>query len=446
MSGIKALTKLLGELQGQLKVCMRCGMCMAVCPLFAETGLEADVARGKMALLDGLLLEMFKNPKGVSERLNRCLLCGSCAAYCPGGVNAMEIFIKSRAILTGYMGLNLAKKAAFRLLLAHPKTFDRLMELGILFQKIFTRPVDEQFGTSCARIVSPLVEARHFVPLAPVPFHHRVSSLNSSPSSSGPTIRVAFFVGCLIDKVFPHVAQATVDALTHNGVGLFIPGGEGCCGIPAISSGDRVAFNRLVRHNLERLSGSDFDFLVTACATCTFTIKKIWPMMVQNDAENTRTRVEKIAKKTLDISQFLVSEVGIKSGVIKRDHDAAVVSYHDPCHLSKSLGVSDEPRALIGANPHYRLREMPEADWCCGMGGSFNLKYYKLSADIGKRKQANIMASGCSAVATGCPACMIQISDMLSKSGSRVVVKHPIEIYAASLNDPGKNRRSHLDL
>ena len=128
MSSIKELTTLMQELEDQLKVCMRCGMCQAVCPLFAETGHESDVARGKLALLDGLVQEMFKNPKGVNERLNKCLLCGSCAANCPSGVNVIEIFIKARAIITGFMGLSLAKKVILRGLLSCPEIFARLME------------------------------------------------------------------------------------------------------------------------------------------------------------------------------------------------------------------------------------------------------------------------------------------------------------------------------
>ena len=77
MSNIKTLTRLMQELEDQLTVCMRCGMCQAVCPLFSETGREVDLARGKLALLDGLIQEMFKNPDGVVERLNRCVLCAS---------------------------------------------------------------------------------------------------------------------------------------------------------------------------------------------------------------------------------------------------------------------------------------------------------------------------------------------------------------------------------
>ena len=86
MYDIKELTLLMKELEDQLPICMRCGMCQAVL-VFAEIGREADVARGKLALLDGLAHEMFKDPKGVYKRLTRCLLCGSCAETCSSQVN-----------------------------------------------------------------------------------------------------------------------------------------------------------------------------------------------------------------------------------------------------------------------------------------------------------------------------------------------------------------------
>ncbi len=72
-----------------------------MCPLFAETGREADVARGKLALLDGLAQELFANPQGAQDRLTRCLLCGSCAANGPSGVKVLDIVIKARAIRAG---------------------------------------------------------------------------------------------------------------------------------------------------------------------------------------------------------------------------------------------------------------------------------------------------------------------------------------------------------
>jgi glycolate dehydrogenase iron-sulfur subunit len=307
-----------------------------------------------------------------------------------------------------------------------------LMELLPRIQKIVTKPAGKNLGTSCARFASPLIQDRHFKPLAPVPFHRIVPALNSYPGKSG--LKVAFFVGCLIDKVFPQVAEAVIDVLNYHEVGIFIPKREGCCGAPAVSSGDTVAFSRLVRHNLKQLDIVEFDYLVTACATCTFMIKKIWPAMTKNQSAGIRSRVEALSEKTLDINQFLVSKVGLKNENY-HINEKKIITYHDPCHLSKSLGVSTEPRALIKANSNYLLREMPESDWCCGLGGSFNLQYYDLSAKIGKRKRDNIKSTGCSVVATGCPACMIQIADMLSKSGDPIVIKHPVMIYAESLKN-----------
>ncbi|MFZ1985161.1 MAG: (Fe-S)-binding protein, partial [Desulfatitalea sp.] len=127
MADMHALVGLMREVEDQLVVCMRCGMCQAVCPLYAQTGREADVARGKLALLDGLLQEMFTRPDSVAERLNKCLLCGSCQANCPSGVRVIDIFLKARAILAGFSGLSTAQKIILKGLLAHPAMLDRMV-------------------------------------------------------------------------------------------------------------------------------------------------------------------------------------------------------------------------------------------------------------------------------------------------------------------------------
>ena len=428
MTAVDAIANLMRQLEDQLVVCMRCGMCQAVCPLFAETGRESDVARGKLALLDGLMQEMLKDPEGAYERLNKCLLCGSCAANCPSGVKVLDIFIQARAILTGYLGLSPAKRALLRGMLKHPALFDRLAEWGAVMQKALTRPVNEVVGTSCARVVSPLIGDRHFTALAARPFHRSVPFLDTPAGRSG--LRVAFFTGCLIDKVFPSVARSALRVLDHHGVGVFLPRGQGCCGIPSVSSGDMDSFQGLLRHNLALLAGGRFDFLVTACATCTATIKEIWPLMAP---EAEREAVLAISRKTLDIHQLLVSHVGLDTGADMPAAEPATVTYHDPCHLKKSLDVVAEPREVLAACPGYRLKEMTESDWCCGMGGSFNIQHYDISARIGRRKKDHIVSTGCSTVTTGCPACMIQISDALSRAGERIRVRHPVELYAERL-------------
>jgi glycolate oxidase iron-sulfur subunit len=230
------------------------------------------------------------------------------------------------------------------------------------------------------------------------------------------------------------VADAVLTTLKHHGVGVFVAPDQACCGIPALSSGDTQTFFKLVRHNLARFSGEPFDYLVTACATCAATIKKLWPLMGQELSPEDQTRIAALANKTLDISQFIAEKVRPAPGEgVTGETARAPVTYHDPCHLKKSLGVAAQPRALIKANPAYELIEMAEADWCCGCGGSFNLQEYEISRAMGRRKRDNIAKSQCRVVATGCPACMLQITDMLSQARDAVQVKHVVEIYAEVL-------------
>ncbi len=430
MSNIKEIKTLICDLNDQLALCKRCGACMAVCPVFAETGLESDVARGKLALLDGLAQEMFDNPFKVFDHLNRCLLCGSCADKCPRHVQVLDIFIKARAILAGFIGLSVAEKLALRYILTHPKVFDRSVRYLSDAVKWFAKPASDVLSTFCAGSYSPWLKNRHFVTAAPKPFHQMTPFLNMSGETSG--IRAAFFTGCLIDNLFPRVAIATVKALKFHKVHVVIPEVQACCGAPAISSGDVNTFGKLVDYNLHMFNPENFDYLITSCATCAFMIKTVWPMMAQKETLFAQKTIEKISEKTIDISQFLVSVTGLKKN--EASYGSTVgVTCHDPCHMRKNPDIRKDSRALIRANRLYHLTEMREADRCCGFGGSFNLKHYGISSRIGQRKAEHIKASGCGIVTAGCPACMLQISDALSASKTDLLVKHPVEIYAESL-------------
>jgi glycolate oxidase iron-sulfur subunit len=435
MSGLQELARRMKALGDQLATCMRCGLCQGVCPLHAQTGREADVARGKLALLDGLARSLLDDPQGVADRLRHCLLCGSCAANCPSGVKALDIFLEARAILSAYLGLSPMKRLVLRGFLANPRFFDLLLRLAPAWQPLIARPASSLLGTSCARLPLPGLGTRHFKGLAAKPFHALVPETATSPAPGQP--RVAFFVGCLIDKVYPQVGQAALKALAHHGVGVLIPPDQACCGMPALAAGDAQAFASLLTHNLARFDPADFDHLLTACATCTTAIKHLWPgqSRLAGMGPDRLARVEQLAAKTLDISQFLADRFLTGQQAAPLPTTKAGLTYHDPCHLKKSLGVWRQPRQLLQANAAWSLVEMAEPDWCCGMGGSFNLEHYQTSAAIGARKRDNILATGVQAVATACPACMLQITDALSQAGARVDVRHVLEIYAQALPD-----------
>lgn len=426
MADIQKLTRMLKELDDQLVSCMRCGMCQAVCPVFAQTGKETDVTRGKLVLLDGLASQLLKDPDGVNDTINRCLMCGTCEANCPSGVKVMDIFLKGRAIMTGYYGLAPVKKVIFKGMLSNPRLFNALSSLGSHFQGIFTEKVDELLGSSCARFNAPVIGDRHFNTLATKPLRKIIPKLDSPTGKS--KMRVAFFPGCVVDKMFTNIGVSVVKALEHHEVGIFMPPNQACCGIPVLSSGDRKTFNHLVEINIKLFKDAEFEYLVTPCATCTATIKELWPRMYDGKHDIAR-ELKRLEHATMDITEFLVDICGVEAA--KADKDT-MVTYHDPCHLKNSLGITEQPRTLIRAAGESFV-EMVDAGICCGCGGTFNVHHYEMSKKIGSAKVDNVINSGAKTVATSCPACMMQITDMLSRRKKGIGVKHVVELYAASL-------------
>ena len=275
---------------------------------------------------------------------------------------------------------------------------------------------------------------RHFKALAPIPWHLKVPRRDTAPGAAN--LKVAFFVGCLIDKLYPQVADAVLQVLDHHGVGVHLPAGQGCCGIPALSGGDTQTFRQLVRLNLELLDdpAAPCDFLVTACATCSSTIKKLWPLMMADAEPAVQERVAALAAKTLDISQFLVD----KAGGGARGHWPG--GRPDSPDLSRSL-PSEKIAGGGGPAPGPACRQprlYPQGDARVRLVLRLRRQLQLSSTTRPRRPSAD--ASGttspprsCRVVATGCPACMLQITDMLSQAGLRVQVKHAVEIYAESL-------------
>ncbi|WP_027188224.1 (Fe-S)-binding protein [Desulfovibrio cuneatus] len=429
MADVKQLVSMLQELDDNLVGCMRCGMCQAVCPVYGATFQEGDVTRGKIALLENLAAELVENPQGVSEKLNRCLLCGSCQANCPSGVKIMDIFLRARAILGTYQGFNLVERAIFRGVLQQPGLFNSLLDMGSKFQGLFVKDASNVVGTSCAPLFNSIIGDRHFPKLAKAPLHQKYASLDIPAGKSG--LRVAFFPGCVTDKMFPNVGEACLKVFQHHGVGVFMPKNLACCGIPALASGDRTAYDKLVTANLAKLAQGNFDYLVTPCGTCTATLKEIWPLMADSLPADQREAINRLHHKIMDVTAFVVDV--LKVTLPEAQTGGKKITYHDSCHLKKSLGVAAQPRKLLQSNSNYEFVEMAEADRCCGSGGSFTLKHYDLSKTIGQRKRDNIVQSGAQVAAAGCPACMMQMMDMLSHNHDNIAVKHVMEVYAESL-------------
>lgn len=186
----------------------------------------------------------------------------------------------------------------------------------------------------------------------------------------------------------------------------------------------------MLEHDIDIFEKCEFDYVVTACSSCTETIGELWAKYAGGAYAE---KAEKIGKKAIDINAFLTDV--LKVDLTPKGSPKERLTYHDSCHLKKSLGISEQPRKLLRANANYEFTEMREADRCCGCGGSFTLTHYGLSRKIGQRKRDNIAASGAKTVACGCPACMMQLSNMLALNNDDIKVKHVAEIFADTLDD-----------
>ena len=430
MSNLHELSQRLMALDDRITACMKCGMCQAVCPMYGASGMEADVARGKLALIDNLAHEMIQDPEAVSDKLGRCLLCGSCQAACPPGVQIMDVFMEARELVNAYLGLHPVKKMIFRALLPQPGLFNLAMRVGAPMQGLMFRSTGAPQGTVCAPMLNFMLGDRHMRPLAKKPLHVRHGALDERRQSGG--IKVAFYPGCMGDKMYVDMAEACLKVLHHHNVAVFMPKGLTCCGIPALSSGDADGMVKQMKVNLKALDGVDFDYILSPCGSCTSTIKELWPRYADRIGAAEKRKVDQLAAKAMDINAFLVDVLKVQPAEAPAGN-ATTVTYHDSCHLKKSLGVVSQPRAVMAANSAYKVVEMAEPDRCCGCGGSFNLFHYDYSRKIGQRKRDNVVASRAEVVAAGCPACMMQLEDVLSHNKDRVRVMHTVEIYAESL-------------
>jgi Fe-S oxidoreductase len=146
-------------------------------------------------------------------------------------------------------------------------------------------------------------------------------------------------------------------------------------------------------------------------------------------------RAKELAAKTIDFSTLVKRLVAEGRLTLKEGQKLGTITYHDSCHLKRTLQVAKEPRALL-TKAGYELTEMFECDTCCGMGGSYSIKLPEISAPILQRKLQNIKATGAATVAMDCPGCVMQIRGGMDKDGAAINVRHTVELLAEQLTDP----------
>ena len=416
----------LKRVENEMKKCVKCGACRANCPAFTTFQREPATARGKVALAQHIMKGDITLDDGTYAAMSKCLLCGSCVDKCPNQVPTDEIVIAAREALAQRRGLTTFHKAVGQVIKTR-----KLMNMGALAASvlgpIFFRKVPATSGLRLRFPIPFLGGSRHIPEIAGKSFMKRHPEvIEGEPGKP----RIVFFVGCMTNFVYTEIGEATLALFRHLGCTVIIPRGQQCCGLPGMSGGDLETVRELAEQNLQALEGHDADYIMTACATCGGALHKLYPLVIGKRNPELKQRLQALADKTVDAA-VLLQKLGLKPDETGAG-DALRITYHDPCH-HRTAGIGKEPRGLLKGTPGLDLVEMEGADRCCGLGGTFNVYHYESSLDINAGKSAAIMATGADAVVTGCPGCIMQLSDGLKQAGDKTRVLHTVELLARKI-------------
>jgi glycolate oxidase iron-sulfur subunit len=409
-----------------MKKCVKCGACRANCPAFSAFQREPAAARGKVALAQHIMKGSITLDDGTYAAMSKCLLCGSCVDKCPNQVPTDEIVIAAREALAQRRGLTTFHKAVGQVIKTR-----KLMNFGALAASLlgplFFRKVPATSGLRLRFPMPFLGGSRH------VPQIARKTFMKSHPEvilGEPGKPRIVFFVGCMTNFVYTEIGESTLALFKHLGCTVIIPKDQQCCGLPGMSGGDLDTVRELAEKNLDALEAHQADYVMTACATCGGALHRLYPLVIGKRNPELKERLQALADKTIDAA-VLLQKLGFNPEETGPGEELRV-TYHDPCH-HRTAGVGKEPRGLLKGTPGIELVEMEGADRCCGLGGTFNVYHYESSLKINEGKSAAIRATGADAVATGCPGCIMQLSDGLKQAGDKTRVLHTVELLARKI-------------
>jgi L-lactate dehydrogenase complex protein LldE len=241
--------------------------------------------------------------------------------------------------------------------------------------------------------------------------------------------RVGLFVTCLVDLIRPSVGFAAVKLLEDAGCVVEVPR-QTCCGQPAFNSGDRLTARAVAEQVI--VAFEPYDYVVAPSGTCAGQLKVHYPELFAGDP-NWLSRADAFAAKTFELVSFLVDVLGVARVDAQFE---GTVTYHDSCSGLRELDVRVQPRRLLGTVRGLTLKEMQDAEVCCGFGGTFCVKYPDISTAIVAKKTANAAATGADMLVAGDLGCLMNMAGKLSREGSTMEVRHIAEVLAGMTVQP----------
>lgn len=376
--------------------CVRCGSCKARCQTYELVREEPMSARGRVVLVGEVLAGRIQPSARVAERLFSCLLCGICEPSCPVGVKITDVVYHGLSVLAPHMPRGRWTREAMARVFANPARWWRLAQ--------FARPL------------LPGLMKRAGVPFA--------LDLPAEPLRDGLVIyrpqgkrkgRVAFYTGCSVNYLTPHLGRALIRLLFAMGYEVVLPAGEVCCGAPMRAIGREAEARVMARRNVDVFGHLHAEAVLTLCPTCTLALRVHYPAMLGGQG----------LPHAMDPTQFLAARLDELRAVRPEVILDGPLAWHAPCHLAHGLGAARAPLDVMDAMG-VECRVTPRQP-CCGFSQAMVTPSISsgLLAACGK-------AYGGSTIVTACPGCMTQ----LARTG--LPVRHLVELLAPPPGAPGQ--------
>lgn len=240
-------------------------------------------------------------------------------------------------------------------------------------------------------------------------------------------MRIALFITCFNDLLFPHVGRAAVQILRRLGQEIEFPADQTCCGQMHFNTGYRDQATQMMRRFAEVFSA--FDAIVTPSPSCAVMVRRHHPILASMTGDPAlEADVAAVVPRVFELTEFIVDVLGrIDVGAVFPE----TTTLHPTCHSDRMLGIGERPRRLLEAVGGLTLVDLPNADQCCGFGGTFSVKNAEVSLSMGRDKIAAIEATGASVLTAADTSCLMHLGGLLSRQRSPVRVLHLAEILAA---------------
>src|SRR3712207_6318763 len=239
--------------------------------------------------------------------------------------------------------------------------------------------------------------------------------------------RVGVLTGCVQQVFFSQVNSATVRVLAAEGCEVVAPKNQGCCGALSTHAGREEESLAFARKTIDTFEKENLDNVVVNAAGCGSTMKD-YAYLLRDDPEYAE-RAQAFSDKIKDVSEFLQ-----ELGTVAERHPLPInAAYHDACHLAHAQGVRQQPRQALKEIPGLEIKEIREAEVCCGSAGIYNMVEPEPAAELGERKANNILKSEAQLIITANPGCTLQLQASLKKMGHDMPIAHPAAVLDASI-------------